>query len=199
VSFWSGLLEDIVTCEQIMYRRSGVASPPFMTWTPQGTDGADAQITVNVLMPGARRKVTTVHPSSPVGVLKGIAPNTDLVFQGQILIDSQTFSFYGIQADDLLVALRRPREIRSAGWKGFVPDEDFFGDATSHLTHRSAQAELLRLQDAHAIRMETRPRWFRRLCRDMELNGRPPPSGKIATQIPREATAISSAPLPICW
>jgi hypothetical protein len=191
----TNLLEDKKLFEYTACFHFFVASPSSMTRTPEGPSIREAQIIVSIVTPGAPLKITAVYPSTPVSVLNAVVPNSDLFFQGQTLIETRSFSFYGIRANDMIVAIRRTRRTNHAAWI----EEHYFGDIARHFINRSLYAESLRLHDTHAIRMETRPKWFRRLCREVELNGGPPPNGQFATQIPPEATAVSSAPLPICW
>jgi hypothetical protein len=88
----------------------------------------DAQIIVSIVAPGAPWKATAVYPSSPVSVLNAVVPNSDLFFHGQTPIETRSFSFYGIHANAMIVAMRRLRRRDRAAWL----EERSFGDIARH-------------------------------------------------------------------
>jgi hypothetical protein len=69
------------------------------------TDVIEEPISLNILIPGYRVQAISVLRSSSIQCVKRHLPNTELIFNGQILNNKCTLDFYHIQPNDSIVAL----------------------------------------------------------------------------------------------
>jgi hypothetical protein len=120
--------------------------------------------------------------------------------RGQILERSFTFQFYGIQSNDVLVAVL-DGSIDCCRWLEVTADRDQFISKIQQLdnVHRG---QSFRATDRLLARLETRPIVYRRMVKMMlekqeRLNTISFPS-QVAV-IPEPAATISDQPLPQIW
>jgi hypothetical protein len=160
----------------------------------------DEPISVNVLIPRNRVRVFSLLRSSNIALLKTALPNMDFIFNGQLLEDNCTLDFYNIQPNDSIVALpSNPGTGQVERWMRITRDADAFSDCVRSLVSKKSRSESLRLHDLRAMRIESRPRVYRRLC-EAERNAPMLSSGKTCpTVVPGREKEVSTAPLPMCW
>jgi hypothetical protein len=140
--------------------------------------------------------------SSKIEFLKNCIPNSDLIFNGQMLSDAQTIDFYDIQSGDSLVALSSGNcPADAARWLQFTHDFDTFTNCIQSMTNQISRKESMRLRDLRGLKWELRPRGFRKLCCEEIFLKNKHGSGinSVPTVIPKDATAVSDTPLPVCW
>jgi hypothetical protein len=125
----------------------------------------------------------------------------DLIFNGQLLDDNCTLDFYNIQPNDSIVALPSSpaASAQVERWMRITRDADAFSDCVRSLINEKSRSEVLRLQDLRAMRLESRPRVYRRICA-AECNTSTMSTGTVhPTVIPRKENEASNKPLPVYW
>jgi hypothetical protein len=135
------------------------------------------------------------------------APNSDLIFHGQMLNENYPIGFYNVQQNDSVIALPRGCPSAAVPWFGLTNEFDKFVGKMRALMNHGTRNELIRLHDVHSSRLEMRPRSWRRLRREMRErekangaeDGRVIRAGSEATSIPAVATSVSDTPLPTWW
>jgi hypothetical protein len=161
---------------------------------------AEEPITINILIPRYRLRFISVFRSSTIGLLKKFFKDAQLIFNGQMLDDHHTIEFYGIQPNDSIVAIpTAPEEDQTAHWMKITRDADAFEDAVHALSIRTSRREAFRLNDLRALRLESYPRAFRRVCREWPSSGISATAEKTSTKIPLKSSIIQEEPLPVCW
>jgi hypothetical protein len=164
------------------------------------TPDAEEAITINILIPHYRLRVISVSRSATIGSLKKSLNDFELIFNGELLNDSHTIEFCGIQPNDSIVAIpTEPEEVETVRWMKITRDSDVFEEAVRSLASRTSRPESFRLQDLRTFKLESRPRSFRKLCQEWRNSECLAKVERTATQIPSESPAISEEPLPICW
>jgi hypothetical protein len=177
-------------------------SDDIMTSVVPLSISSETPISINILIPGCRVCTASVLRSSSIRALKESILNADLIFNGQILSDTQTIHFYGIQPNDsLVVLLSGPRPAEVSRWLQITHDLDTFTNFVQSMMSPSSRMEFLRLQDLRGIKRESRPRCLTKLCyQEMFLQSAcSSRAGIFPMEIPPHTTAVSDTPLPVCW
>jgi hypothetical protein len=163
-------------------------------------DVVEEPISINILIPRYRLKTFSVLPSTSIGEFKTALPNSDLIFNGQILNDAHTIAFYNIQQNASLVAIpTQPHPNDAAKWIKLTLDTDTFDDSIRSMLNRSSRKETLRLQDLRAAKLESRPRSFRKFCHDWMRYDFVPRTEEAQTVVPSRSNEPSEEALPVCW
>jgi hypothetical protein len=67
-------------------------------------------------------------------------------------------------------------------------------------TNAQSRVEFLRLHDVHRMRLESRPRSFRHICRNRIGTAADAPASPVGGSVVNERPSdISTAPLPVLW
>jgi hypothetical protein len=164
------------------------------------TSEVEDRITISILIPHYRLQMIHVFRSSTIRALRKSLNDSSLIFNGQLLDDDFTIEFYGVQSNDAIVAIpSKPERKETMRWMKITRDSDVFDETVRSLASRTSRPESFRLHDLRAFRLESRPRAFRKLCRDWQESGSPAKVEKIPTQMPVGSSTIPEEPLPICW
>jgi hypothetical protein len=152
------------------------------------------------------RCVVQIHiePQWPVSELHRFFPAESLSFisNGIQLSDTFTFDFYRLHDKDVIVAL--PRGAPSADlqrWCVATDDSEAFTDQVGFLVGTGTSREVARLRDYQMIRVEKRPRTFRRFASACRNAGQT----RTSSAAPCSLTVVdrpeepSADPLPILW
>jgi hypothetical protein len=126
----------------------------------------------------------------------------DLLFNGEILMDSVTFQMYGIHDRDAIVAVRRvAQSLDVSHWLSITRDSEAFQDRIRFFFNEQTSRELGRISDVAMLRIERRPRMFRRMCYAVESveEQRPEDLQKKLNAYYTGATAPTSAEMPFAW
>jgi hypothetical protein len=171
-----------------------------MISSPHTVDVAEEPISINILIPRYRLKIFSVLPSTSIAELKTALPKAELIFNGQILNDAHTIAFYNIQQNASLVAIPTQAQPNDAAkWMKLTLDSDMFDDSIRSLLNHSSRKETLRLQDLRALKLESRPRSFRRMCCDWKHYDFHSRTDPMRTVIPSISNEPSEGALPVCW
>jgi hypothetical protein len=128
--------------------------------------------------------------------------DVDLMYRGQVLQNENTIGFYGVQTDDLIVALPRnaPPDITQR-WMRVAVDNEAFEDRLKLATNPQAKAEQLRLRDLIIMKQELKRRADRNAIARMVwlTDAFTPATPPTPTIIPEPAVEISTEPLPMLF
>jgi hypothetical protein len=118
------------------------------------------------------------------------------------LMERNTFEFYGINDCDMIVLVPRPEKPPpiAAYPPGPATDGETIKDKLRQMT-QSRDEENARLRDLKLVRMERKPRTFRKLVRSQD-DATFPGSWRSFHQTvlaDTDPTAPSEDPLPMCW
>jgi hypothetical protein len=149
-----------------------------------------------------------VHPSDPIKVLDQEVKGNEkrfIMFNGNILMTSFSFKFFGVKDGDHLYVLRAPRkqQKQSQKTKNLVQSLKNtyslvkMGNDNVEIIDRSALRECIRLLDLMYIRDESRPFSHRRAPQEEEIADQDPP--KQQTVECGRPIEPSTGSLPIFW
>ncbi|KAH0789377.1 hypothetical protein GPJ56_006711 [Histomonas meleagridis] len=156
-----------------------------------------------VYFPGRCVIKVSIYPTSAIANLKRLAPYDSVAFlyNGQYLIETFSFEFYGIKPRDVLVIVQSNQSGDFSKWLNLTRDTDTFSDRISSIINQKTSREAARIRDFQLIRMERKPRAFRKLCSaKMSRIGESAKSQQSTTNISYERpTMPSTEALPSFW
>lgn len=165
------------------------------------TESARARL--SVCCPRQPIRVILARLSEKINALYILWPGTKRRFicNGMELNGERTFASYGIRTGDAIVAIpdeNKAKSLTIAQWLSVTSDSERFNEHVSLLLNPNTYAEVVRLRDLRATRMESRMRSFRSTCVP------PPPTDQcevlkdvLVDYTPSLAPQIS--PMPVCW
>jgi hypothetical protein len=156
-------------------------------------------ISINILIPRIGIRVVRVKRSDSVSVLRSylLIPQIDFIFNGQLLDSECAFEFYNVQNHDSLVAVDPEREKAAQRWIKLTDESDEFSNSIQCAIDPKCRGEFLRLRDVHTMRLEAKPKTFRRMTRMIDRDVFENRSGE--TTVPDPPTGISRDPLPMLF
>jgi hypothetical protein len=101
--------------------------------------------------------------SAVVGSLNPRYPGRDFIFNGERLNSNNTFGFYGIQANDIVIGL--PNELpfgTTERWLAMTKDAESLLEKARLTATSAGRMEASRIRDIRALKLEMRPRRFRK-------------------------------------
>jgi hypothetical protein len=160
------------------------------------------RITVNVVLPGAGLLHVQVEPQQGISSLASRVRQDrrfDFVFKGQVLDQQWTFDDYNIQDNETLIAINQISGRARQRWMRLTDDDDF-QEIMRCATNAKSHIEFLRLHDVHRMRLESRPRTFRRICRTQIGNAADATECPVGSSVLNERPSeLSTGPLPVLW
>jgi hypothetical protein len=161
----------------------------------------DSSIMLNVVVPCLGIRVISIVPSERVASLHAHFPRQrpEFIFRGQLLNPHETLSFYNIRDNDSLVLISQaaPSAFSKEKWMSATRESDEFDVSVRTAMNRDCRTELLRLRDLQLLRMECRPRTFRKVSNSVKQMHRCLHDGH-KTVLPGEPT-MRCDPLPFFW
>lgn len=163
-------------------------------------DRASEEFSVFVFVPNKYTKRITVRKGDACGTLKNIFghDNTTFLYKGQSLNFDSTFGDYNITNRDSIIALDSGCESTEISkWMSLSRDADDLNDALRKVMSQSSRGEFLRKMDMSSMRLELKPRAFRRLvtrCMNREESGKV--TEHVTVMAPTPST-IRTEPLPL--
>ena len=153
-----------------------------------------------------------VLPSATIKDIKPLINEKDVEFlhNGMFLSDNYNFQFYGIKEREVIVVIPANRNLPAGEkWANLTKDVELFREKVSSVIDPRTSREAAKLRDFQMLRLERKPRYFRKLCASYAANPRQPWSQPATSQnIQRKETVIvkpgdfsapSTAPLPTFW
>jgi hypothetical protein len=157
---------------------------------------------LNIVIPMCCVTSLAVSGSALVGSIRGRFPGRCFIYKGEHLEENRAFSSYGMQSTEPIVAVACdwPRSV-AQHWAEITRNSDGFYDTIRGVMNRATRLEALRMHDVRALRLETRPRHYRRYVNSSSPLKAADLSklGQSATVIPRPAERPSIEPLPFAW
>jgi hypothetical protein len=161
------------------------------------------QILVYAYFPGRCLVQVHVQRDSPVSELHGLFPSEALSFiaNGVSLCDQNTFDFYSIRDRDVVVALPAGSDVALVRkWSLVTDDSDTFAEKIGYLINHETSREVGRLRDFQMMRVERRPRSFRKLVSAYQnSHGRVASSPQASFTVPSAPVTPNVDPLPTFW
>jgi hypothetical protein len=181
--------------------------PAFKKWEYADREFSFARMTsslIHLRLCTLRHSVQeiTVNSSDSVGCVLCLVAIDDplLLCKGQILSLTESFGFYQISDNDAIVAM--PLDSPGFGlarWLDVTRRPDSFNDWIRWLLEERTQHETARLRDLSVIRLERKPRQFRRWCSGFASSSRFA-EDKTSLNAGYERTkSPSDLPLPVLW
>ena len=169
-----------------------------------------SKIFVLIYFPGKWVLKANVLSTATIKDIKKLIANDDVVFihNGVEMNDSLPFSFYEVKDRDLLIVCSKMKRFVHEKWTNLTKDTDLFNERVSSIIDPRTSREAARLKDFQFLRMERKPRAYRRICLQFieeEANKRILQSEKkrkhitVIPEIPSSISQPSSNPLPIFW
>ena len=156
-----------------------------------------------IYFPGRCVIKVSVLPASTIADLKRLTPyeSATFLYNGQLLLENLSFEFYGIKPRDVLVIIQSNQPSDSSRWLSLTRDTDSFTDRISSIINQKTSREAARLRDFQLVRMERKPRTFRKLCfAKMSRIGETTQCHNTTTSISFETPDMPSTdPLPSFW
>ena len=125
------------------------------------------------------------------------------------MVDSMPFSYYDVKDRDILFVCPKSNSAVNEKWATLAKDTDLFREKVGSIIYPSLSKEAARLKDFQMLRMEKKPRTYRRLCAQFleeETNKRlirSEQKQKHVTIIPEPLKLKNSKPvsetLPVFW
>ena len=145
-----------------------------------------------------------LNPKAHISDLRRLLPleHCQFVFEGQLLVDTKTFQFYGIKTGDTLVVVQAAEMgLEVDKWLSITDDVDGFRDKMKSVLNEGAGRETARIRDMLMTKLERKPRTFRKLCVAVENLAQRTFSGKNIELNTDFVTgdAPSDKPLPVNW
>jgi hypothetical protein len=168
----------------------------------KGSTLAEDSLILNVVVPQCCVAPICVSPSFPLGSIQEHFPGRCFIYRGQLLDENQTFAFYGMKSKDSMVALPANRsEVMTERWATITRDSETFYDMIQSLMEAPSRSETLRIQDLRAMRLESRPRQYRRFLTSFapSIDLAVAPMKSEATVIPKPPEDVSTEALPDPW
>jgi hypothetical protein len=157
---------------------------------------------LNVVLPHICVTPVSLSGQSLVRIIQDRFPGRIFIYRGQVLDVNRPFSFYGMQPKDSVVAIASDSErTRLEQWLSTTSDFDTFGDMIHSLMEQTSRRETQRIQDIRAMRLECRPRQYRRFMASFLPSIDVSSSSKKGkpTIIPDAPLDLSCDPLPPCY
>lgn len=126
-----------------------------------------AKHTLFVYFPGFCVARVSINLRAKVGELRLFVPahpSITFMFNGQILLENFSFEFYGVKPYDIVVVVHQAQRDDPARWLSLTRDNESFADRISSIINQKTAREAARLRDFQLLRMERKPKTFRRLC-----------------------------------
>jgi hypothetical protein len=159
------------------------------------------RVELKVCSPRQPVRLISARLSGQISALQCLWPSSPkrFIYNGLELIDAMTFAFYGIRDGDSIIALPAGNDSlhHTSQWIALTRDADAFNDVLHWMLDPATAAESARLRDIHLLKLEMRPRAFRKLnvAEDDEKDGKAAPD--VAAH--RPAPAPTTQPLPVPW
>jgi hypothetical protein len=161
---------------------------------------SSALIPLGVYFPGRFVVRLSVSPSARISYLRSVIRDStsSFVYNGEILNDAMTFSFYRIRELETIVVVPAASELEK--WAQMTRDADAFQERIQFILNEDTARETARIRDMMFTKLERRPRPFRRLCTSLDAWPARPPSAttRLTIDYPR-ADGPSCEPLPAAW
>ena len=151
-----------------------------------------------------RETIKDIKPSIP-------EKNVLFVYNGVFLTEQVNFQYYGVKERDVIVVIPENRNLPVGDkWANLTKDPELFREKVTSMIDPRTSREAAKLRDFQMLRLERKPRYFRKLC---NCYANSPYSVKTASAhssrslaiarmpiiAPQKATEPSTAPLPIFW
>ena len=173
---------------------------------------AQKKILVLIYYPSKWVLKANVLSSATTKDIKQLIPNKDVAFlhNGIYLSDTHSFNFYGVKERDVIVVIpnTQSRPI-SDKWANLMCDKDLFRERVSSVIDPKTSREAAKLRDFQMLRMERKPKVYRKLCASfpsnaentqLRISSSPSITEDLKTIVPETAlNGPSKDPLPIFW
>jgi hypothetical protein len=160
-------------------------------------------VSLHVYCPGRCVAKVNVRPGARIQELHRLIPGDAVTFvsNGVVLVEKQTFSFYGIRERDIIVSVPcQPTDREMAKWIDLTRDCEAFSERIASIIDQGTSREAGRIRDFQITRMERKPRTFRRLTNNCQRPLLPlRPQKAFRTILPERADGPSIEPLPVFW
>jgi len=160
------------------------------------------KVLVNIYFPGKRILKANVVETATVSDLKPIIPfkGATLIHNGIVLTDSISFKYYGIKEKDVIVVVNSNKDSNSINkWKSITSDKEVFNEKIAGIIDPQTARETARIRDFQLMRMERKPRIFRKLCASIPtmVESKPFSGASLTVFSYQRPGGPSSDPLPI--
>jgi hypothetical protein len=130
-----------------------------------------SKIALHVYYPGRCVAKVNVCPDAKVHDLHRLVPTDEVTFicNGVVLAKGCTFGFYGLREKDIVVCLPVAADSGDVcKWISLTRDSEAFNDRVSAIINPGTSREAARLRDFQFMRMERKPRAFRKLADNIQ-------------------------------
>lgn len=121
-----------------------------------------------ICIPGRPIRFVSVKTNGKISDLQVLFPDSKKKFinNGIELVESKTFGFYHLQNGDYIIAISNEKDVlfQSNIWLNLTKDNDNFDEYMKLMVNPALSNEAARLKDLHYVKMERRPRTFRKMC-----------------------------------
>jgi hypothetical protein len=159
------------------------------------------RVELKVCSPRQPVRLISARLSGQISALQSLWPSSPkrFIYNGVELADAMTFAFYGIRDGDSIIALPAGGDSlhHTSQWIAPTRDADAFNDALHWMLDPATAAESARLRDIHLLKLEMRPRAFRKMNIADDEEKDPKAAADVATCQP--ALAPTTRPLPVPW
>ena len=171
------------------------------------------KVFILIYYPGKWVLKANVLVTATIKDIKPLIPEKDVDFihNGMYLSADYDFQFYGVKERDVIVVIPSNRNL-SAGdkWANLTKDIELFREKVSSVIDPRTSREAAKLRDFQMLRLERKPRYFRKLCSsyannpyNMRTSHSSSRYGLSLKQMvvvePAAASAPSTEPLPTFW
>lgn len=150
-------------------------------------------------------RVISARLSGLVNALQILWPEKPkrFIYNGMQLLESKTFSYYGISDGDSIIALPKEdfeNEFKTTQWLNLTRDNESFNESMKWMLHPHTANEAARLRDIHLIKMEDKPKVYMKMKMPFE-NGKSDSCPICTNQLNIVDTpeAPSEEALPVLW
>jgi hypothetical protein len=168
-------------------------------WTM--TDKITAKIQLFIVIPhGCIRTLSLCRSSTIESIAETLhGTNVWFVYNGELLNPKCTLEFYGIKTNDALVAVRsNEHNDMNHHWMRMTRDSETFLNSLRFCANQESRDNARRLHDLRTMRLETRPKAYRRhISKWAQIDA--PHISAVPTILGEPAVEVACDPLPQCW
>lgn len=153
---------------------SGLSEERPLQMLPTATSERRAELMI--CSPHQPVRVISARLSGLVNALQILWPENPkkFIYNGMQLLESKTFSYYGISDGDSIIALPKEdfdNEFKATQWLNLTRDNESFNESMKWMLHPHTANEAARLRDIHLIKMEDKPKVYMKMKMPFE-NGK---------------------------
>lgn len=128
------------------------------------------RIELMICTPHQPVRIVSAKLSGRINALQILFPDSPktFIYNGMQLIESETFSSYGISDGESIIALPKHDDKNFESWKKLTSERAEFNDLVRSMTSPSTTNEAARLRDLRLIKMESKSHLYLKLKRAFE-------------------------------